>query len=69
MNGTIRNDSRRDETTAPKPVDTDRSKSVEDLKDLGLLSFRDKAGLTPIDTLFDRTAAPTKEDSKVRPIF
>jgi len=46
-----------------------RREGIDDLKDLGLLSFTDKTGLTPLDTLFDHSARPTKEDAKVRPIL
>ena len=59
----------RDQSVTPKAADNQRRRNVEDLKDFGLLSFTDKTGLTPLDTLFDETAASTKEDSKVRPIL
>jgi hypothetical protein len=59
----------RDQSETPKATDNQRRQNVDDLNNLGLLSFTDKTGLTPLDTLFDETAAPTKEDSKVRPIL
>ena len=69
MNSTIRNDIRSIQTDTAKQLEAERRKSVEDLKNLGLISFMKQSDLTPLDTLFDETSKPTKDDAKVRPIL
>ncbi len=51
----IGNESFRDDTTDSKSADIkaqQRRDDVNDLNNLGLLSFQEQSGLTPLDTLF-----------------